>query len=88
MPTLSMFYGIIVRMHNEKGEKHHQPHIHCTHGEDEIVLSLDGTILEGAISKSKLKLLEAWVILHKDELYANWILLSNGEGFFKIEPLR
>lgn len=88
MPTLSMFYGIIIRMHSEKGERHHQPHIHCTYGEDEIVMTLTGEILEGTISKSKLKLIEAWIILHKDELYANWKLLSSGDGYFKIEPLR
>ena len=65
MPTLSMFYGIIIRMQSEKGGKHHVPHIHCLYGDDEIVMSLDG-----------------------DELRANWKLLSEGEGYFKIEPLR
>ena len=42
MPTLSMFYGIIIRMQSEKGGKHHVPHIHCLYGDDEIVMSLDG----------------------------------------------
>lgn len=26
MPVLSVFYGIIVRMYNEKGGKHNAPH--------------------------------------------------------------
>ena len=51
MPILSMFYGIIVRMHSEKGGKHHKPHIHATYNEHEIVLSLDGEILEGHFPK-------------------------------------
>lgn len=26
--------------------------------------------------------------IHEEELQANWKLLSNGDGYFKIEPLR
>lgn len=29
MPTLSMFFGIIIRMQSERGGRHHKPHIHC-----------------------------------------------------------
>lgn len=50
MPALSMFYGIIVRMQSEKGGKHNKPHIHAIYGDDEIVIALDGEVLEGAIS--------------------------------------
>ena len=46
MPTLSMFYGIIVYMYNEKGGKHNTPHIHAEYSGEEIVLSLDGEVLE------------------------------------------
>lgn len=88
MPTLSMFYGIIIRMQSEKGGKHHKPHIHCIYGDDEIVIALDGEILEGSIPKNKLKLIEAWITLHEDELQANWKLLGDGDGYFKIAPLR
>lgn len=34
MPTISMFYGIIIYMYNEKGGKHNMPHIHAEYGED------------------------------------------------------
>lgn len=88
MPTLSMFYGIIVRMQNEKGGKHNKPHIHALYGDNEIVVSLDGEVLEGNFPKKQLKLLEAWIALHEDELNANWNLLNAGDGYFKIEPLR
>lgn len=40
------------------------------------------------IIKSKKKLVEAWIEIHKEELQANWKLLDEGEQFFKIEPLR
>ena len=83
-----MFYGIIVRMYKEVGGKHNMPHIHAEYSGEEIVIALDGTILEGAIAKNKLKLLEAWMEIHKEDLEANWKLLSDGEQFYKIEPLK
>ncbi len=87
-PTLSMFYGIIIRMQSERAGKHKLPHIHALYGEYEIVLSLTGNILEGGFPGKQLKLLLAWTALHEDELEANWRLLSEGEGYFKIEPLK
>ncbi|MCD8068945.1 MAG: DUF4160 domain-containing protein [Lachnospiraceae bacterium] len=87
MPTLSMFYGIIIRMQSEKGGRHHKPHIHCVYGDYEIVIALDGEVLEGDFPRNKLKLIEAWMTLHEDELNANWKLLSEGDGYFKIQPL-
>ena len=88
MPILSMFYGIIVRMQSEKGGRQHEPHINCIYGDDELVMSLNGDVIEGSLPKNKQKLVEAWVTLHEDELRANWQLLSEGEGFFKIDPLK
>ncbi|MBR1533554.1 MAG: DUF4160 domain-containing protein [Ruminococcus sp.] len=88
MPTLSMFYGIIIRMYNEKGGKHHKPHIHAEYQGEELVIALDGEVLEGSMPSNKRKLLDAWMELHKDELEANWRLLSAGERFYKIEPLK
>ena len=88
MPALSMFFGIIVRMQSEKGVRHNKPHIHALYGDDEIVVSVEGEILEGNFPNKQIKLLLAWIAIHEDELRANWELLSNGEGYFKIEPLR
>lgn len=88
MPALSMFFGIVVYMYRELGGKHKPPHVHAMFSGDEIVVSLEGEILEGSIPKSKLKLLLAWMEIHKDELRANWDLLSAGEQSFRIDPLR
>ena len=88
MPAISMFYGIIIRMQSEKGGKHNTPHLHAVYNEHEIVMDFTGKILEGSFPSKQLKLLTAWTALHEDELYANWILLSAGDGYFKIEPLR
>ena len=88
MPTISTFYGIIVRMQNERGGRHHKPHIHAIYGEHEIVITTDGEILEGTLPKKKLTILQAWIAIHEDELLANWRLLNDGEQHFKIDPLK
>ena len=88
MPVLSMFYGIIVRMYRENGTRHNLPHIHAEYSGNEVVVALDGTILEGEIPKARMKLLDAWMEIHREDLNANWRLLSNGEQFFRIDPLR
>lgn len=88
MPVLCMFYGIIIKMYREIGGKHHFPHIHAEFSGHEAVVTFDGEIVEGEFPKNKLKLLVAWMEIHKDELEANWKLLSQGEQFFKIEPLK
>ena len=87
MPVLSTFFGIIVRMYREVGGKHNVPHIHAEYSGDEVVVALDGTVLEGEIPKNRMKLLEAWMVIHREDLEANWKLLTNGEQFFRIDPL-
>ena len=88
MPVLSTFFGIIVSMYREVGGKHNVPHIHAEYSGDEVVVALDGTVLEGEIPKNRMKLLEAWMVIHREDLEANWKLLTNGEQFFRIDPLK
>ena len=40
MPSISSFYGIIVRMYFSDTDKHKMPHIHVFYAEDEAVTSL------------------------------------------------
>ena len=75
-------------MYNENGGKHNVPHLHAEFSGDEVVVALNGDILEGEIPKSKMKLLDAWMEIHRDDLEANWKLLSGGEQFFRIDPLK
>ena len=88
MPVLSMFFGIIVRMYQENGGKHNLPHIHAEYSGEKVVVALDGTVLEGGLPKAKMKLLDAWMEIHRDDLEADWKLLSCGDPFFRIDPLR
>ena len=75
-------------MYNEKGGKHNLPHIHAEYGDDEAVFDFEGNIIEGEFPKKKQRLVEAWIEIHREDLEANWMLLSNGEQFFKIDPLK
>lgn len=34
VPTISMFYGIIISMYWEKAGQHHSPHFHARYGSD------------------------------------------------------
>jgi len=53
------------------------------------VLSIpEGEILEGSIPKNKMKLVLAWMEIHRDELLANWKLAADGQQIFKIDPLK
>lgn len=56
---------------------------------DEVVASIpDGDVLDGSIPPSKVKVLQAWIELHKDELMADWELTVTGQQPHKIDPLR
>ena len=89
MPVLSMFYGIIIRMFYYDNKQHNLPHIHIEYGEYMAVVSInDGNLLEGNFPKEKLKLVQAWVEIHKDELKANWQLAIEGQNIFKIDALK
>ena len=87
MPTISMFYGIIVRMYFAPRE-HPPPHIHAYYGEHKCVIDIRTTeVTEGVLPVKQRRLLEAWTQLHQDELLANWQLVMNGERPFTIKPL-
>ena len=88
MPTISMFYGIIIRMYDEQGGKHNIPHIHAEYSGKEAEIALDGSLLSGEIPANKLKMVQVWLDIHHDEVEANWTLLSSGERAYKIEPLK
>ena len=65
------------------------PHIHVEYGEFKAVVSLiDGNLLEGNFPNDKMKLVLAWMVIHNDELKANWSLAIGGEKIFKIESLK
>ncbi|MDR2130455.1 MAG: DUF4160 domain-containing protein [Odoribacteraceae bacterium] len=88
MPTISMFFGLIIRMYYAPKE-HNLPHIHVEYqGQEALVDISDGTVMEGYLSPRHLRFLQAWIEIHREELFADWSLCRNGEEPFRIEPLR
>ena len=84
-----MFYGVIIRLYYFDNQQHHLPHIHVHYQEESAVIEIpNGKLLEGKIKSNKLKLVEAWIEIHKEELLADWELAINGEPVFKIDPLK
>ena len=89
MPVISMFYGIIVSLYFQDNRRHTRPHIHVKYQDDEAVIAIpDGELLEGHLPPGKMKMVAAWVEIHRDELVADWQLAVSGQQPFKIDPLR
>ena len=85
MPAISMFYGIIIYMYYED---HTPPHFHAVFSGQEASFDFSGKIIEGKFPRNKRKLVEAWIILHKEELEANWTLAKNMAQVMPIDPLK
>ncbi len=88
MPIISMFYGIIIRIYLLDNKHHNLPHIHAKFAEYEASVNInDGEILAGELPRKQLRLVQAWVELHRDELLADWEIAISGESPYKIAPL-
>ena len=88
MPELSRFYGMIIRMQYADNQKHHKPHVHVLFAEHEAVVGIDGEVLAGSLPDNKYKLLQAWLIMRENELYASWNKAVKNVPIEKIEPLK
>lgn len=65
MPTISMFYGILVLMFFRDNRRHHLPHIHVRYqGKEATVAIEDGGVLDGSLPAKQLKMVQAWIEIH------------------------
>ena len=84
-----MFYGIIVSLYFVDNRQHKKPHIHVRYQDEEAVVSIpEGEVLDGQIPPAKMRMVLAWIEIHKDELMADWDLAVSGQQPYKIDPLR
>lgn len=89
MPTISMFYGIVVMIYYYDNKQHNLPHIHVRYQGTKAVFSIEtAEMIEGDLPRKQQKLVSAWMEIHKEELIANWELAITGEQPYKIEPLK
>lgn len=89
MPTISMFYGILILMYFYDNKKHARPHLHAEYAEFEASIAIeDGEVLSGSLPTAKMKLVQAWIEIHKESLMVDWKLAVAGDPVFKIDPLK
>jgi hypothetical protein len=89
VPSISFFYGIIIYMYFYDNREHHTPHLHAVYQDDKAVLSIpDGELLSGNLPKNKLRVVQAWIEVRKEDLLADWNLAVNGQELYPIEPLK
>ncbi len=88
MPTISMFYGILISMFFHDTDRHHLPHIHADYQGDVAVYSIeDGDVLAGSLPSKKHKLVVAWIEIPHEYLMADWELAVNGQNPLPIRGL-
>jgi hypothetical protein len=85
MPTISCFYGIVIRIFYRD---HSPPHFHAVYGEYEAVVGIKPiTVLEGAVPPRVRSMVLEWVALHQDDLMEDWERCRRGEVPHPIPPL-
>ena len=85
MPTISTFYGILIRMfYND----HSPPHFHARYGEFEATIDI-GTleIIQGELPSRALNLVKEWAMINREQLREDWRLCRENTPPAKIEPL-
>ncbi len=89
MPTISMFYGIVVMIYYYDNRQHNIPHIHVRYQDTKAIFTIENAdMIEGNLPNKQKRLVQAWMEIHKDELVADWELAIIGEQPYKIEPLK
>lgn len=85
MPTISNFFGIVIRMFFDE---HAPPHFHAQYGEFKAIIDIQKlTLMKGELPRRTLELVLDWAELHQTELLQNWELCEQKIQPHKIEPL-
>ncbi len=76
-------------MYFRDNRRHHLPHIHIRYQDEEAAISIaDGEVLDGSVPPRQLKLVQAWIEIHREDLMLDWQLAVAGEVPFRIAPLQ
>jgi len=85
MPTISMFYGIFIRMFFDD---HEPAHFHVKYNEYKAVIAIETLdIIRGKLPPKAQALVKEWAQQHKDELMHDWELCKAQKTPKKIDPL-
>ena len=85
MPTISIFYGIVVRMYH----RDHQPsHFHVYYQGNDAKIDIENLeVIAGYLPRRALGLVLDWAELHQRELRDNWALEQQRKPLNDITPL-
>lgn len=86
MPTICMFYGIVIQMF---WQDHAPPHFHALYAEHEALIDIRTLeVIRGHLPRRALALVLEWASAHRDELLEDWELCTRLQTPNKIEPLK
>jgi hypothetical protein len=86
MPTISTFYGILIRMFFND---HAPPHFHARYGEFEATIDIATlAVLQGQLPRRALNLVQEWAMIHREELWLDWQLCRANTRPNMVEPLQ
>lgn len=86
MPTISVFYGIVIQMF---WRDHAPPHFHALYAEYEALIDLRNfSVIRGSLPGRAMALVLEWADHHRDELVENWDLCRRMQTPKPIEPLK
>jgi hypothetical protein len=85
MPTISVFYGIMIKMY---WDEHAPPHFHAEYAGIEAVVNIQTLeITKGKLPHGATILVKEWAMQHRDELMEDWNLCEKLQTPNKIAPL-
>ena len=85
MPTICVFYGIVIKMY---WNDHAPPHFHVEYSEYRAIYSIQTLeITRGSLPRRAHALVLEWAALHRTELMEDWQLCDSKQPPKKILPL-
>ena len=85
MPTISQFYGILIRMFFDD---HNPPHFHAEYQGFKAKFSIqESSLTEGELPPRAKNLVIEWAKAHKKELLEDWELAGKHAQLNQIAPL-
>ena len=82
MPTIAVFYGIMIRMY---WRDHSPPHLHAIYQGFEALVEIEtGAVIGGQLPPNALRIVQEWAVLRRLELMENWQRGRRREPFQQI----
>ncbi|HXA15468.1 MAG TPA: DUF4160 domain-containing protein [Thermoanaerobaculia bacterium] len=86
MPTISIFYGVVIQMF---AGDHPPPHFHVMYAEHEALIDLRHLrLMRGSLPRRAMALVLEWASEHRDELMEDWELCQRMQPPKRIAPLK